>query len=189
MFSAAIPVVEEIVFEDLWPYKREKKPSSKRGRGTQKQGKREQKQSKNPEKEIIHSEKKKGGTEEKKTQKQSKDRKKPRAKKNLHREGNQFCHCFYPCRKRPKQNQYPQKPAPSFVSFIISKSAKKKNKSRPWAQEQKGKAEGKVSSRRKSSTTIPARASPSSPTPLTEQVRGFFFSHYFSWHLHCASEF
>jgi len=31
MSSATIPVVEETISEDLWPYKREKKPSSKRG--------------------------------------------------------------------------------------------------------------------------------------------------------------
>jgi hypothetical protein len=127
----------------------------------------------------------------KKSKNRAKTEKNPeqnRAKKFTQR-GESVMHCFHPCRKQPKQNQYPQKPAPSFISFIISKYAKKKNKSRPWAQEQKGKAEGKVSSRQKSPTAVPARASPSSPTPLTEQVRGFFFSHYFSWHLHCASEF
>jgi hypothetical protein len=58
--------------------------------------------------------------------KERKEEKNPKTehKKSLHREGNQFCHCFHPCRKRPK-NQYPQKPAPSFVSFITSKSAGK----------------------------------------------------------------
>jgi hypothetical protein len=64
----------------------------------------------------------------KKPKNRAKTEKKTRAKqsikKSLHREGNQFCHCFHPCRKRPT-NQYPQKPAPSFVSFIISKSAGK----------------------------------------------------------------
>jgi len=35
----------------------------------------------------------------------------------------------------------------------------------------------------------PARASPSSPSTPADQVSTFFFSHYFSWHLHCASEF
>jgi hypothetical protein len=68
--------------------------------------------------------------------------------------------------------------AGTFVRFLHYLKICWKNKSRPWAQEQKGKAKGKVSSRRKSPTAIPARASPSSPMPLTEQVRGFFFSHY-----------
>jgi hypothetical protein len=38
MSSATIPVVEETISEDLWPYKREKKPSSKGGRLNKKPG-------------------------------------------------------------------------------------------------------------------------------------------------------
>jgi hypothetical protein len=117
MFSAAIPVVEEIVFEDLWPYKREKKPSSKRGRGTQKQGKREQKQSKNPEKEIIHSEKKKGGTEEKKNPKTKQRPKKTQSKKKFTQRGESVLPLLLSLQKTTKTKSVSTE-AGTFVRFL-----------------------------------------------------------------------
>jgi hypothetical protein len=116
----------------------------------------------------------------KKPQKQSKDREKNQSKKKHKKKFTQRGESVLPLlsslQKTTQKSVSTE--AGTFVCFLHYLKICWKNKSRPWAQEQKGKAEAKVSSRRKSPTAVPARASPSSPTPLTEQVRGFFFSHY-----------
>jgi len=84
---------------------------------------------------------KKKEEQRKKSKNRAKTEKNPeqnRAKKFTQR-GESVLHCFHPCKKQPKQNQYPQKPAPSFISFIIPKSAKKKTKADRGHRSKKGK--------------------------------------------------
>jgi len=106
MSSATIPVVEEMVSEDLWPYKREKKPSFRERRRNPKTRKTRAKTESRTRAKTKQKPRERNNTQwEKerrnrgknpKTEQRPKKTQSKTEQKNLHREGNQLCIAFIP---------------------------------------------------------------------------------------------